>query len=591
MTKRILSVLVAVLMVMALIPMSALAMKTDTRSEKQPTADNKVSQPVANKDAVITYDFEYSAESEFDWTQVDSDGDGYVWNWVGYGINQTQYANSAYEGIGYINSESYSGGTVLYPDNYVVTPAIVVPADAPALSFYAEGQDPDYVAEHFSVLIGTTPTVADMDVLLGETVATNPWTNYTVDLSAYAGQTVYIAFRHFNVSDMFQMNIDLVEILSDAELPEPTEEPEPTEPPAPPAEGNATVILNVPEDHWQDGSGYQMLLDADATAYGSIIPESGALTTSGDAPASVYDEFEYKIPENADGSLTTSNIVSCASVAIEIPAGVYDWCITNPTPGDRMWIASSQGNVGGRQDDYEFLAGNVYEFVVTLEGQNDAVNVTITGDNVPEIPDLDEALNVEDGELTFTNDAAYPWTVVVQGGRSYAKSGNAGVGSSTSSLTLNVTAAAGDTIDFEFKAWGEGSDDYDWDNCRFYVNDQLVFRYGNHDNDWEPYTYEFTAAGTYTLMWQYKKDSSVNPTGDYFAIDNVEFSGNGGSTPIETEEPGDPSLINEIRVYGFETPVLYDAAGNHLNLTGPENASYSIEEAYWWNETSWRRLA
>ena len=84
-----------------------------------------------------------------------------------------------------------------------------------------------------------------------------------------------------------------------------------------------------------------MLLDEDAIAYGTIIPEQGGLTTSGDASAETYAEFEYKIPENADGALTTTNMVMNSSVTILIPAGVYDWCITNPTPGDRMWIASS----------------------------------------------------------------------------------------------------------------------------------------------------------------------------------------------------------------------------------------------------------
>ena len=147
-----------------------------------------------------------------------------------------------------------------------------------------------------------------------------------------------------------------------------------------PARGNATVILTV-GDVWGDGSGYQMLLDANATAYGSIIPETGPLTTSGDAPAATYAEFEYKIPTNADGSLSTSNIVLNSSVSIQIPAGTYDWCITNPTPGDRMWIASELGNVGGRQDDYTFEEGYTYEFVVTLNSDagNDQTDVTISG--------------------------------------------------------------------------------------------------------------------------------------------------------------------------------------------------------------------
>ena len=71
------------------------------------------------------------------------------------------------------------------------------------------------------------------------------------------------------------------------------------------AKAQVTITLEA-HDVWEDGSGYQLLLDADHTAYGTIIPEQGALTTSGDVPASTYAEFEYKIPENADGSLTTT---------------------------------------------------------------------------------------------------------------------------------------------------------------------------------------------------------------------------------------------------------------------------------------------
>ena len=118
-------------------------------------------------------------------------------------------------------------------------------------------------------------------------------------------------------------------------------------------EGYAQVTLTA-GDVWQDGSGYQMLLDADAAAYGAIIPETGPLTSGGDVSADIYAEFEYKIPENADGALATANIVMNNSVTITIPAGTYDWCITNPTPGDRMWIASTNGTVGGRADDANY---------------------------------------------------------------------------------------------------------------------------------------------------------------------------------------------------------------------------------------------
>lgn len=140
----------------------------------------------------------------------------------------------------------------------------------------------------------------------------------------------------------------------------------------------ATIILTA-GDVWGDGTGYQMLLDKTHSLYGSTIPTVGALSTSCSGNESIYAQFDYKIPTNADGNCSTQHIVHNNSVSITIPAGVYDWCITNPTPDDRIWIASSQGNVGGRQNDYEFEGGNTYEFTVTLSGQNDAVNVVITG--------------------------------------------------------------------------------------------------------------------------------------------------------------------------------------------------------------------
>ena len=130
-------------------------------------------------------------------------------------------------------------------------------------------------------------------------------------------------------------------------------------------------------DVWGDGSGYQMLLDADATAFGTIFAETGPLNTGGDVSADIYSQFEYKIPENADGALTTSNMVINNSITIEIPAGTYDFCITNPTPGDRIWIASGNGNVGGRADDFVFQAGYNYVFTVTLGSENDQVDLTI----------------------------------------------------------------------------------------------------------------------------------------------------------------------------------------------------------------------
>ena len=59
----------------------------------------------------------------------------------------------------------------------------------------------------------------------------------------------------------------------------------------------ARISLDVQFD-WGDGSGYQLLLDSDATAYGEAIPETGELV-NGEVPDGLYDVFEYKIPDSS----------------------------------------------------------------------------------------------------------------------------------------------------------------------------------------------------------------------------------------------------------------------------------------------------
>ena len=206
----------------------------------------------------------------------------------------------------------------------------------------------------------------------------------------------------------------------------PTEEPTPTQNPNTPAPGGMATISLTAGDVFGDGSGYQMLLDADATAFGNEIPAQGPLTTGGDAPAGLYDAFEYKIPVNADGSTTTSNVVVNNTVTIQVPAGTYDWCLTNPTPGDRIWIASSQGNVGGRADDYEFVAGNTYNFTVYLLGQNDATDVEIIpGGGTPNtpVPPTENPNTPEPGTATGwgfeTDPFAEGWTIRDDDGDGY----------------------------------------------------------------------------------------------------------------------------------------------------------------------------
>lgn len=135
--------------------------------------------------------------------------------------------------------------------------------------------------------------------------------------------------------------------------------------------GMAKITLKA-DDVWGDGTGYQMLLDEDAYAFeDGIIPLYTGLTDHGSADESVYSNFEYKLPENADGELNTKNVLVRGELSVYVEAGVYDWCITNPVPGDRVYIA-----VNGRGDNYKFEAGRSYTFEVVATEESDDVIVT-----------------------------------------------------------------------------------------------------------------------------------------------------------------------------------------------------------------------
>ena len=231
-----------------------------------------------------------------------------------------------------------------------------------------------------------------------------------------------------SATDAFPSNPDSHQtVTSDWKLinngtPDPSPSPTPTPVPDPEVpEGYALVKLTA-GDVWGDGSGYQMLIDADATAYGTIIPVEGGLTNSGNAPAGLYDNFEYMIPENADGSLRTTNIIINNTGPVLVHAGTYDWAITNPTPGDRIWIASSNNSeCPGRYDNYTFEAGKTYEFKVKLQGQNDWVDVVISdGGDTPDptpTPGGDEDVLV--GWYFESQSEVNEWTFVDKDGDGY----------------------------------------------------------------------------------------------------------------------------------------------------------------------------
>ena len=222
----------------------------------------------------------------------------------------------------------------------------------------------------------------------------------------------------------------------------------------------ATIILTA-GDVWNDGSGYQMLIDADANAYGTVFDATGGWT------AADYSDFEYLIPTDADCSADATNFVFNNSVSIQIPAGTYDWCIVNPSPGDKIYIAANNGDIPARQDDYVFEAGKTYEFTMQLAGNGDGVFVNIT-DAAPSrmlAPAFDTWVTVKNVSSPYTiedlNEAAY-YEVEVQGVYTDGTSAWAGTGFTTlSSNPIPTGVAVTPSHTTATISWTASSDSYE----------------------------------------------------------------------------------------------------------------------------------
>ena len=154
-------------------------------------------------------------------TFVDNDGDGFNWERVTNSVDRF----TCHNGDGVIVSASYDneGEVALTSDNWMILPAITLPSDASEfnLSWFEMGQDAGYSAETYSVYICTTgrqvSNFTASNAVLNST-ATASWVKKYISLADYAGQTIYIAFRH-QCTDMFYLNIDDIRV-GGAEPPE-----------------------------------------------------------------------------------------------------------------------------------------------------------------------------------------------------------------------------------------------------------------------------------------------------------------------------------------------------------------------------------
>ena len=111
------------------------------------------------------------------------------------------------------DSYDYDSGDALKPENYLVTPAISIPASSmnPTLSFDIAASATNAYKEKYKIVASETPLTLDncRDALvlrdyteLTDAYAKKNFQNEQIDLSALKGKTVYIGFVHGDCTDM-----------------------------------------------------------------------------------------------------------------------------------------------------------------------------------------------------------------------------------------------------------------------------------------------------------------------------------------------------------------------------------------------------
>lgn len=179
----------------------------------------------AQKGIIYPGDFEDDAVG---WSTFDKDGDGIAWRlgWNFWG-ERPEYVRSGIQCLGSASSSDYD---VPYnPDNWAFSPAMAIPADGGKLEFYISAFHPTRYAEHYSFyIVDKIDCINDGNVdyilnnfqpIIEETIdepanynssytKVEGWLHKVIDLNSYAGQTIYLVFRHHDCTGQYVLRLD-----------------------------------------------------------------------------------------------------------------------------------------------------------------------------------------------------------------------------------------------------------------------------------------------------------------------------------------------------------------------------------------------
>ncbi len=186
------------------------ASKKGNVSANQISVQKKAQSVVKNSDAIFSEDFE--SGNLDNWTLLDKDGDKHNWI-IGKGLK-------AHAGTAYAASASWDETAgALTPENWLVSKAIDLSAASGTifLDYYVAPIDQDWPSEKYKCVLSTTGSdVTDFTTNLYEEVIivgpNNGYTKRSIDISSYIGETIYLAWVHYDCSDNYLIGIDDISV-------------------------------------------------------------------------------------------------------------------------------------------------------------------------------------------------------------------------------------------------------------------------------------------------------------------------------------------------------------------------------------------
>lgn len=158
-------------------------------------------------------DFE---DNGYGWTVYDANNDGETWD-LGTNLwgEMPSYVHSGIQCLASVSKSYYLGS--ITPDNWALSPAITIPADGATLTYYIASFDPANPAEHYGLYIidekpnayilnGLAPVYEE--TLIEENAELDGWALRKIDLTPYAGKTIYLLFRHYDCTGQYLIRLD-----------------------------------------------------------------------------------------------------------------------------------------------------------------------------------------------------------------------------------------------------------------------------------------------------------------------------------------------------------------------------------------------